>query len=184
MTSTGDQRDATSWVVLELTRQGELRGEEGTLIKHLRNALGCSDEHPFFVPSATYTANNQRITVHLMEGYVFVAAGMPESTYLALEGGPYVRKVLTTKGPHGMRALSVVPDANVELLREQLRQQVVSDVTEGMVVRITDGPYAHLDASILELDGEYAHIHVALRSLDLIARVPRMFVVPAEGDIP
>jgi transcription antitermination factor NusG len=180
----GDQRDVTTWVVLELTRQGELRIEEGSLAKHLRDALDVSQDHPIFIPSAMYTAGGRKVSVHLMEGYAFVGSGLPESSYLSLERGPYVRRVLTTRGPHGMRVLSVIPQSKVQLLRDQLREQVVSDVSEGMQVRITDGPYAHLDANVIELDGEFAHLHVTLRSLDLIARVPRMFIVPSDGEVP
>lgn len=178
MVGGADKRDARSWVVLELTRAGEARVEEGVLADLLREALGVGDEYPVFIPSVTYTSGGRRYSIHLMEGYAFVASGLPETSYFNLEGCPYVRSVLTTRNPSGMLVLSVIPDASVQDMRKKLAQQVSSDLEEGMRVVIVDGVYTSLEGEVLELDGEDAHVRITLRSLDLVTRIPRVFLAP------
>jgi transcription antitermination factor NusG len=180
-----DQRDSYSWVVLELTRAGESKVEDGDLERLLRETLRVEASHPVFIPSMTYTNRGRRVTIHLMEGYVFVASGLRETEYLALESScPYIRRVLTSRGPSGMRVLSVVPDSKIADMRMQLAQQVSSDITEGMRVIVTDGTYSRLDGDVIEVekDGDSAHVRFVLRSLDLIARIPRVFLSPADEE--
>mgnify|MGYP002777397183 CR=1 FL=1 len=179
-----DQRDARTWVVLELTRLGEAKAEESLLEGLLREALKAETTHPIFVPAASYQNAGRKVTVALMEGYAFVASGLPEMAYFGLEGCPYVKKVLSTRTPSGMRALSVIPDARVQEMRAQLAQQVASDITEGMRVTVTDGVYSHLDGEVVQVDGDNARVRFLLRSLDLIAPVPRVFLTPVKEDEP
>lgn len=184
MAEGSDQRDSTTWVVLELTRAGEAKVEEGTLPHLLREALGVGRDYPVFLPSVTYCARGRNITLHLMEGYAFVASGLPETVYLNLEGTcPYVRKVLSSRSPSGMRALNVIPDTSVQDMRRKLAEQVSSDIVEGMHVVVTDGTYTHLDGHVIEIDGAEAHVRFTMRSLDLIARVPRVFLTPSDEEV-
>lgn len=179
-----DQRDARTWVVVELTRQGEAKAEESLLDSLLREALKVEKDHPIFIPSVSYLNGGRQVTVSLMEGYAFLASGLPEMSYFGLEGSPYVRRVLSSKSPNGMRALSVIPESRILEMRAQLAQQVSSDITEGMRVTVTDGVYSHLDGEVVQVDGENARVRFLLRSLDLIAPVPRVFLTPAKEDEP
>ena len=177
-----DRRDRRTWVVLELTRLGEIKAEEGVLVELLAEALGM-DLADVFVPSTKYQTEGSRVSVHLMEGYAFAASGLPEGTYFALEHtSPYIRRILTVRSPGGMRALSVIPDSSVQEMRQRLVVQVADDLVEGMKVVVTDGVYGHLDGEILEVDGEEAHVRFSLRSLDLITKIPRVFLAPREDD--
>jgi len=180
MSGAGDNRDNPSWVVLELTRAGEVKAEEGFLAGLLREILRVPQNHPVFVPSLTYVSAGHRISVHLMEGYAFMAAGLPETSYLGLENCPYVRHVLTTRSPHGMRTLSVIPDSKIADMRSQLAQQVASDVITGMHVTVTDGVFGALDGHVVLVVGDDAHVRITLRSLDLIAKIPRVFLCPVK----
>lgn len=183
MVGGSDQRDSRTWVVVELTRAGEVKVEEGTISALLREALGVDKAYPVFVPSTTYPSRGRDVTIHLIEGYVFVASGLPEITYLNLEGTcPYVRRVLSSRSPSGMRALNVIPDSSVQDMRRKLAQQVASDIKEGMKVTVTEGTYTHLDGEVMEVDGDDAHVRFTLRSLDLIARVPRVFLSPSDEE--
>lgn len=174
-----DQRDNPSWVVIELTRAGEVKVEEGGLDGALREALRVDKHHPIFIPSRTYSSQGQNVTLHLMEGYVFVASGLPEVMYFNLEGTcPYVRRVLGSRSPNGVRVLNVIPDSSVQDMRRKLSQQVASDLVEGMRVVVTEGAYTHLDGDVLELDEDSAHVRFTMRSLDLITRIPRIFLAP------
>jgi transcription antitermination factor NusG len=179
-----DQRDALNWVVLELTRTGEVKAEEGLLEGLLREALKSESEHPIFIPSMSYQNGGRRVTVALMEGYAFIASGLTEMTYFGLENSPYVRRVLSTRTPNGMRALSVIPDSRVQEMRVQLAQQVSSDIMEGMRVTVTDGVYNRLDGEVVQIDGDSARVRFVLRSLDLIAPVPRVFLTPIKEEDP
>ena len=181
MPSQADHRDIVSWVVVELTRQGELLVEEGGFENRLRTQLGVTSSHPIFIPSSRYMASGRQITVHLMEGYVFVASGLPEVQYFRLESEPYVRKILSSQLPNGMRCLQVLPDSSIQSLRQQLRQDVVSDIKVGMKVRITEGTYANLVGVVTDMQGDDAYIHVELRSLDLLASIPKMFLISSES---
>jgi transcription antitermination factor NusG len=179
MASGQDHRDSRNWVVLELTRMGELKAEEGCLQDLLRKAMGLEDSHPVFVPSVTYMNFGQKVTLHLMEGYAFVRAGVAESSFYALEGScPYVKRVLSSRGPTGFRALSVIPDSNVRDMRKQLSEHISEDIREGMAVTVTDGVYSSLNGEVVEVAGDEAHVRFVLRSLDLITRVPKVFLTP------
>lgn len=175
-----DQRDTTTWVVLELTSQGEQKQEDGTLYKSIRNMLDVPDTFPVFVPCTTYTSGGSKVVVHLMEGYVFVASGLPEPKYFSLEGSAIVRKVLTAKGQHGMRTLVCIPDKDIRALRTQLQNQVASDLLKDMAVRIVDGPYKGLEGVITEVCADHAVVWVALRSLELFTLAPKSFIVPID----
>jgi len=145
----------------------------------LREALG--PEIPIFVPATIYKKGNRTVAVQLMEGYVFVGTGLAETAYFHLEySSPYIRRVLTTQDPHGMRVLSVIPNQSVREMRERLGQQIATDIKEGMHVSITEGVYSFLDGDVLEVDEENAHIRIVLRSLDLIVQIPRIFLTPEE----
>lgn len=176
-----DHRDSRNWVVIELTRAGEEKVEDGSIASLIRGVLKVDASYPVFVPSITYESGGRRTTIHLMEGYAFVAAGLPEVTYFKLEGrSAYIRKVLTTKSPSGMRVLSVIPDESVQEMRRQLSQQVSTDLVDGMHVVVTDGVYTNLDGEIVGFHGTDAHVRFVLRSLDLIARVPKILLIPVK----
>jgi transcription antitermination factor NusG len=171
--------------VLELTRQGEQRVEEGTLDAALRESLGVESNHPVFVPSVVYTRAGKRTAVHLMEGYAFIGTGLPETAYFALEHNcQYVKQVLSTGSDGEMRSLSTLPDANVEEMRKRLRQHVATDIEKGMVVAVTEGTFANLEAEVMDFDGGDAVVSIELRSIKIITRLPRVFLDPsgARGD--
>jgi hypothetical protein len=183
MGTAGDQRDEISWVVLELTRQGELRAEEGTLGEAILDGLNADISHPVFVPSTTYFRDGQRHTVHLMEGYAFVATGLPEGCYYELaRENPYVRQVLSNNNSSGIPALQVIGNAHVAELRKQLSAAVSQDIDEGMQVHITQGRYRGLTGDVVGMEGNEAFVYIQLRSFQVIRTVPKVFLDPA-GEI-
>lgn len=172
-----DRRDDLTWIAIELTRQGEAKVEDGSIIGALRSDLEVGEEHPIFVPSVVYWTGGRQVTLHLMEGYVFVASGLPETRYFNLEKKPYVSQVMSSLGgPHRMRVPSVIPNSNIEDLRSKLRGMVASDIEVGAHVSILDGKYRGLEGRVLELDQEDAFVHVQLRSIKIIATIPRVFL--------
>jgi transcription antitermination factor NusG len=171
-----DVRDKMTWVALELTKAGEQKAIDSTLTVALRSALGIPDSHLVFVPYASYAKGGRSVSVRLIEGYAFVASGLVETRYFSLERGPFVERVMSTKGAHNMRVLQTVPDARIRSMMAQLREQVASDLEIGAVVKITGGNYLHLEGVIVDLTDDRAAVRIKLRSLDVVAFLPKVFI--------
>ena len=170
-----DQRDDPTWIAIELTYLGETKVEEGTFEASLRSDLGVGPDFPIFLPVATYVKDGATVVVHLMEGYAFVASGLPESSYFALERTSYVNRVLSSRtGPQRLRTLSVIPNQNIEELRLKLRQQIASDISVGGWVRATEGTYRALEGRVMGICGDNAFVQIGLRSLKIVATIPLM----------
>jgi hypothetical protein len=145
----------------------------------IREALDAPRQHPVFVPCMAYMKSGRRVTVHLMEGYAFVATGLPENLYFNLERDcPYVRKVLSAPSGNGIQALSVISSQDVAGMREQLREIVVQDISEDMRVRINHGIYAKLEGTVLHLQGDDASVLIEFRSRTVIQTLPKAFLEP------
>lgn len=171
-----DQRDGTTWVALELTKQGEKLVEEGTVATEIRSLLGVEEDWPIFVPAKVYEKRGKRVTIHLMDGYVFVATGLDEVQFFRLEGTKYVERVMAQKSTRGIRVLSVIPDNKVMEMRRQLAEEVATDIVPGMRVLVTEGIYAKLEGTVEEVDEDHAVVYFALRSLKCITKIPKVFL--------
>ena len=172
-----DQRDGVTWVALELSRLGEQKVEDGTLVSALRKALRVDPDWPVFIPAKVYSKNGRKITVHLMEGYAFVGSGLDEIAYFKLEAsGKLVSKVMSVSSPSGMRVLSTITERQVGELRRQLLERIASDITPEMRVSVTSGKYKGLQGEVLFIENDYAVVYVELRSLQTMARIPRVFL--------
>lgn len=172
----GDRRDGLTWVVLELTRYGEKLVEEETFAADLRRELGVGEDWPVFVPARVYERKGKKVTIHLMEGYAFVASGLDEIRYFQLEQRKLVTQILTQRGPRDMRVPSTIPDSRVAELRRQLSEEVAADIVPGMEVVVTDGIYSKLEGTVLDTEGDHAVVRFELRSLRVICKVPKVFL--------
>ena len=178
----GRPRRPQSWVVIELTRQGERRAEEGTLAPLLRDALNLDSHHLVFIPCKTYVSGGRRTTVHLMEGYAFVASHGEDLTYPVRGEQLYIKRLLTVPSPKGTRVLSVVPDSVVAEMEEKLAQYVGDDVVEGLQVRIQSGLFSQMRGEVVDLTSVgNLLVRFQMRSLDTIVEIPRSFAVPDDG---
>jgi len=177
-----DRRDGTTWVALELTRQGEKEVETGTLDGELRSALTLDAGWPIFIPSRVYKRGAKKVVVHLMEGYAFVASGLDEVNYFRLEHeGKLVERVMTASSPGGLRVLKTIPDRQIRELRRKLVEEVSSDLEPNIAVHVSDGRYKGLEGVVLMIEGEYALVSIELRSMEIVATIPRVFLT-ADGD--
>jgi len=176
-----DPRDIQTWVAIEITRQGEIKVEEGTFETLIRTDLGVGPEFPVFVPAHTYTRNERQVVIWLMDGYVFVGSGLPETAYFSLEHKPYVEKVVSTTGTkERLRSLQTIPDTAIQDLRRQLQKIRTADLTIGKQVRVLEGVFQGLDGEVIGVDQDQVHVKVELRSLKATISIPRVCV----GDIP
>lgn len=166
-------------MVLELTRTGESCAQNGTLEGLLRETLDLTPEHPIFIPARTYDRKGTKVTIHLMEGYCFVATGLAETVYFALEKEcPYVKKVLSSEGPNGMSVLQVISNAKIEEMRTRLQEVLSAEIEVGMQVLVLEGTYAKLEGEVVGIADEDAHVHIQMRSFETIRSIPRVFLEP------
>lgn len=183
-----DNRDQRTWVAVELSRHGEQRIEAGDLEEALRRDLeGAESDHPIFIPARTYIKANRTITVHLMEGYIFVASGLPEVSYFRLEQrSKLVQSIMSETSDSGMRVLSTVRDVEIEGMKRALRERVSSDIELGTPVKVLEGAYSGLEGEVIYRHGEHAGVYVELRSAHFIASVPMVSLetIDVEPDKP
>lgn len=161
-------------MAVELSRHGEARIESGDLADALRSDLEEAEpNHPIFIPARTYTKANRTITVHLMEGYVFVASGLPDVSYFRLEHtSKLVSSVMSTRSKSGMRVLSTIREDEIEDMRRALREKISSDIELGTPVRVLEGAYSGLEGEVIYKHSEHVGVYVELRSAHFIASVP------------
>ena len=173
-----DQRDDLTWIAVELTHYGENKVEDGEIESLIRQDLGVGDDFPIFTPSAIYRKQGKVIALHLMEGYLFVASGLPEVKYFALEDQSYVSSIMSTvSGPYKMRTLSVLPNYEIQGLREQLRRMVASDIEIGSIVIVSEGRFKRMEGTVLGPDGSNnAFVLLKLRSWSRVSSIPRIFL--------
>lgn len=172
-----DQRDDLTWIALELTPAGEAKVEDGTLAVALRTDLGVTLDFPVFIPATTYTKGARPITLILLEGYAFVGSGLSETAYFALEKRPYVAQVMSVSGgPHRIRTLSVISRVEIDNIRRQLHELVSSDISLGEPIHVAEGMYKGLDGQVIELIPDNACVHLRLRSLEIVATIPLVFL--------
>lgn len=168
-----DRRDTLTWVAIEITHQGEVKIEDKSLEATLRRDLEVDSSFPIFIPALIYSKNKKNVIIRLMDGYVFVASGLPEVAYFGLERKPYVAKVMSTKGKHGMRVLVVIDDDQIQSMRQQLHEQIAVKITVDDIVRITDGLYKSLEGLVIGTVGDQAIIEIKLRSLVTVTAIPK-----------
>ena len=173
-----DQRDALTWIAVELTHQGEAKVEDGTLEASLRVDLNIPAEHPVFAPAEIYRKGNEVVVLTvLMDEYAFVASGLPDTSYYALEDRPYVASVVSVRtGPHKIRTISTIPNSKIEEWRSQLRAKVSADIRAADRVRVREGKYKSLVGDVTGIEQESAFVRIHLRSLKIIADIPLVFL--------
>lgn len=173
-----DSRDQPTWIAIELSRLGEQKIEELEIESIIRSDLGVDDDFPIFVPAAIFNKQEKTIIIHLMEGYIFVKAGLSESSYFALEDQPYVNNVMsTTSGPHNIRTLAVLPNKEIESLKKKLRQMISSEIEIGANVNVLEGKFKKLEGTVVGISekGE-AYVHFKTRSWEKLTSIPRVFL--------
>lgn len=163
------------WVVLELSHQGEKKTPQ-ELETLLRQHLGDAVE--VFVPAMTFTRRETCVTIYVMEGYVFVGAGLSTERYFDLEDTIYIQTVLSQEEADG-RYLRYVPHSTVQELETKLQRLVSRSIQPGDQVCITQGAYSQLMGKILHVfpEDERATVHVTdLESMEVIVELPYQFM--------
>jgi transcription antitermination factor NusG len=176
-----DKRDETTWATLELTKAGEAKAIEGKLGAAIRSILGVEENFLVFVPYATYTKGGRTVSVRLIEGYAFVATGLPEVRYFSLEKSPLVSRVFSSNSG-GLRVLHTISNAEVNSMKARLAESMSSDMEVGARVRITGGNYRDLEGVVVDLYDDKVAVRIEFRSLTTIVVIPRNLAAFATDD--
>ena len=175
-----DVRDEITWAVLELTPHGERIAEAGMLEEILRDYADIPGDHPVFVPYLTITYSGTTSLFSVMEGYAFVASGLPDQSYRGLIYTPYVKQILSRGGQGHSWVLDTVPDSSVRELRQRLNELVSVEIQEGMKVKVIEGSYSGLEGKVISVGPKHAMVFVELRSLRALKKMPRFILRPSD----
>ena len=178
----GDARDETTWVVLELTSQGERMAEDATLEEILRDLLGAPTDHPIFIPYLSYLYAGVRSLFNVMEGYAFVGTGLDDHAYFHLLQSNYIKQVMSRPMGGHLRVLETIPDVAVRDLRQQLCELIAVEIQDSMEVQVTEGPYTGIFGSVVGIESDHALVLIEMRSLRAIKRLPRFLLRPRGDD--
>lgn len=159
-----------------------LKAEDGTLTESLRKELGVDSSFPIFVPCLYQSVKGKPVVISVIEGYAFVSSGLPEVQYLRLQDKTLVKKVLTVRGPGGLKVLATIPDIEIQKMVEKFREMVHMNVSEGDLVRISSGLYATMEGVVVDLiDKDHVLVRIKLRSKDILTKVTKsMLRAPGE----
>ena len=176
-----DARDEITWLILELTSQGEAAAEEGVLESTLRDQADLSHDHQVFVPCVAYSHRGSRSILSVMEGYAFVSSDVDDSFFHRIKSSPHVRRVMS-RGSGIRRVVETIPDASIRDLLARLNKMVGAEILEDMRVRVVDGPLVGIVGRVVEIDGNQASVLVEMRSLYAIKDFPRFYLHPVNDD--
>lgn len=143
--------DHQKWVVLKLSKSGQKKDQD-ELIDLFQEEVNHRVE--FFIPSASFYKRDQKRTVTLMDGYVFVEGGLRSGFYYQFESTPYVQEVLTRSpdGDPSNRVLCYMDQSKIEDMKRRLRKETLKDVGEGDRVQIVRGTYQNMEGRVLKLE--------------------------------
>jgi len=163
--------NATDWVVFELTPQGEEEDPTAlakVLSKYFRG-------HDFFIPAAVTNLAGNRVVTKLIDNYVFVRGGLPDSAYKKPEGTRYLQAALMRPGRKGY---ACVESKAIDKMRGQLDTTINQDIEVGDIVKILSGPYRNMVAQVIEeiVEQDKVQVQVTLRSKSAILSFPRSFL--------
>lgn len=177
-----DVRDETTWLIIELTSQGERAAEEGFLESVFRDSGSLDPHHPVFIPCLSYEHRGRRSVLSVMEGYAFIGSGVGGDSITRLTNSPYVRNILS-RGKGIRRVFETIPDNAVKDLRVKLNKMIGTELDEGMVVRVNDGPLLGVTGKIMLIYEDKASVLVSMRSINVVKDFPRFLLWPhGEGD--
>lgn len=176
-----DARDETTWLILELSSQGESAAEDGTLETIIREQGDLTSDNQVFVPCLAYNHKGSRAVLSVMEGYAFVSSDVGDMFYQRIRSSPYIRRVLT-RGTGVRKVAETIPDTNIRDLKSRLNEMVGAEITEDMVVRVVDGPLVGIVGKVVVIDGDQASVLVEMRSLYAVKDFPRFYLHPVNDD--
>lgn len=149
------------WVIVELSHRGEKKDPD-ELKQLLRQEL--PDDVRIFIPSVTYEKGDHSVTIWLLEGYIFIEAGLRMARYFALEGTAYVSQVLTID-QKGQRHVRFIDEKQVQKIQDELREEASRDIEEGDLVTVREGVYSELTGEVVDFESGEKEATVKIKGM-------------------
>ena len=156
-----------------MSERGEYSLEDDpTLIEHLIEKFFSGS---YFLPLSYDRTNTYDNKVFLFRGYIFLEF-CPEfkREYIKLTSSPYFTGPLLTS-----RKIHILPDIEIRKFKRQLARMVRPRVKVGDEVRILDGKYKNLEATIMEYykKEKTVDLSVELKCMSIIVpKIPIMYL--------
>lgn len=159
----------SSWVVIELSPEGEELATQGKLESKLRKDLGSPTLQVVISKKSSYPLN-----------YVFVESSLFPSRYFSLEKRSYVERVLS-KTVGSVRLLEFVPGRELLRFNKSLKTAQPNQYTRGQPVEISAGIFSRVRGRFVALSSpEEGLVEVQTRTLIRILTIPLVDLSPSE----
>tara|TARA_B100000900_G_scaffold347155_1_gene312223 strand:- start:83 stop:616 length:534 start_codon:yes stop_codon:yes gene_type:complete len=174
------EKDGKTWVVVQLNDFGEVLAERGELERKIKKIIPGKE---IFIPYSRVEFKGRTSKLSVIEGYIFIESGLPETEYFALSDEPYIEDVLHTASRRGMN-LNTIRDEDVEKLKDNLQKLIVADLELGMKVSVNSGVYKGVEGEVVGFseDKKSAFVYIELRTLKAIRAIPTYILDIQGGD--
>lgn len=169
-----------SWIVLELSYQGERLASEGTLLKFLCALAHLDDEEEelIFIPCAVLNSRNSKYVLNVMEGYCFLHESIPEDALAILVNSEYIRGTVSQGRGHNY---GTVDDKTITGIKNKLGEMISSKLERGQPVRVTGGPFKSI-TGVIQIRGTTSScVHFSFRSIETMRVVFNYLLEPHDA---
>ena len=171
--------EGESWIVLELSFQGERLASDGSLLAFLCSIahLDEEEEELLFIPYSVLSSGSSRHVLNVMEGYCFVHESIPEDALAILVNSEYIRGTVS----QGRNNYGTVDNKAVEGIKNKLGEMISSKLERGQPVRVTGGPLKSIQG-IVQIKGSTSScIHFSFRSMETMRVVFNYLLEPYDA---
>lgn len=174
------EKDGKTWVVVQLNEFGEALAERGELERKVKKLY---PDKEIFIPYSRVEFKGRTSKLSVIEGYIFIESGLPESEYFDLGEQPYIEDVLHTKSHRGLN-LNTIRDVDVQKLKDNLQQLIIADLELGMKVSVNSGVYKGVEGEVVGFteDKKSAFVYIEMRTLKAIRAIPTYILDIQEVD--
>jgi transcription antitermination factor NusG len=152
------------WVPFQLSERGELVLESEPEI--LENVIKKTIDSEYFLPVYFNKVKSYENKIFLFKGYVFIKFNPEEiKKYAKLSKTQYFVGPLTTN-----KKLNFISDLEVSELRNKLNEMVHPVIVKGDDVKVIDGPFKSLTATVMEYypEKQEADLEVTLKCMKIL----------------
>jgi len=160
------------WVTLQLSEKGEITLEEEPCI--IENVIKKLVKGDYFFPVFYDKKRNYDNKIFLFRGYIFVEYLKENKVYSEISNSPYFVGPLMIN-----RRLHLLPDIKIRQMKKQLTKLTRPSIKAGDRVRLLDGKYKSLDATVTEYykKEKEADLKIELKCMHiLVPRVPIVYL--------
>jgi len=172
-------QEGESWIVLELSFQGERLASDGSLLDFLCSlaSLDEDEEQLLFIPYAVLNSKNSRYVLNVMEGYCFVHESIPEDALAVLINSEYISGTVS----QGRNTYGTVTDQAVSGIKNKLGEMISSKLEKGQSVRVTGGPFKSITGKVQVKGSTSSCVHFSFRSMETMRVVFNYLLEPYDA---